>query len=207
MTKKGRPRKYPKEIAKEMYVKNRKEKYQSMTEDEKEHKRIIQRKWREKNKEKLNKQISDRHREKMKDPVYRAKKRNQKKVTEAKRLKREPFAFIGADLKKNANRRGFKAPHTNSQYREWFYEQSGKCHYCSNDVETINKFIKKVGIDKVFRRHQIDRKDSSGDYTLDNLVLACYCCNASKSNIISHKDFLEIAEDYIKTKIESVLSD
>ena len=203
MIKKGRPRKYQKEIAKEMYAKNRKEKYQSMTENEKEHKRITQRKWREKNKEKL----SNNRREKMKDPVYRAKKRDQRKIAKANRLKREPFAFIGEKLKYSANSRGFKAPHTNGEYKEWFYKQSGKCHYCNNDVETINKFIKKVGIDKVFRRHQIDRKDSFGDYTLDNLVLACYCCNASKSNIISHKDFLEIAEDYIKTKIESVLSD
>jgi hypothetical protein len=50
-----------------------------------------------------------------------------------------------------------------------------------------------------------DRIDSSKGYLLNNLTLACSICNTHKSDIISAKDFVEIAKTYIAPKIKKKL--
>ena len=55
-------------------------------------------------------------------------------------------------------------------------------------------------------RLHIERIDSSKGYLIDNLTLACSICNTHKSDIISDKDFKEIAKKYIIPKIKSELS-
>ncbi|MDC6479741.1 hypothetical protein PQY92_02535 [Candidatus Pelagibacter sp.] len=202
----GRPPKYPKEIRKEKYAEMARLRYKNLSDEEKNRRSELRKEYIKKNKKIITEKAKLSRKLKLKDPEYRKKRRQQIKETNRKRLIREPFAFMGEKLKYSANKRGFKAPHTNREYVEWFYKQKDECHYCGNSVEDINEFLKKIGIDKKFRRHQIDRKNSFGDYEFKNIILACYCCNASKSNIISHKDFLEIAHKYIKPKVKRILN-
>lgn len=202
----GRPRKYSKEEAKQKYIENARERLKNLSEKEKKRRKLLAKEWRKKNKTKLAASRSERRKKLLSTAEGRKKDRDSRKAHKKRRLEREPFAYIGEDLKDNARRRGLDAPLTNSQYRDWFYKQDNKCHYCKNDHETINNFINKIGVKKRFKRLQLERIDSSKGYYLNNMVLACYCCNASKSNIISHNDFLEIAEEFIMPKIKKTIN-
>jgi hypothetical protein len=201
----GRPPKYPKEIRKQKYAEMARIRWKNLSKKEKLRRLKLVKEYAVKNRKYLTEKAKLRRIERLKDPEFRKKRRQQIKETIRRRLIREPFAYLGEVIKTNANRRGIKAPHTNREYVEWFYRQKDKCHYCGNNLENINKFIKEIGINRNFKRLQIDRKDNSVGYTFENIVLACYCCNASKSHIISYKDFLEIAERYIKPKIKRIL--
>ena len=201
----GRPGKYPKEIRKEKYAEMARLRYKNLSKEEKERRAALRKEYVKKHRQHLNEKARLSRIKRLSDPDYRKKRRQAIKKTKQKRKSREPFAFLGEKIKSNANRRGFKAPHTNREYVEWFYKQKNQCHYCGNSVETINKFLKKIEVNKTFKRHQIDRKNSFGDYVFDNIVLACYCCNSSKNNIVPYSDFIEIAKKYIKPKIKLIL--
>ena len=113
---------------------------------------------------------------------------------------------MGEAIKSSAKKRGLIAPYTNTEYRDWFKSQEQVCSYCGSDVEKINKYLNKIGINKKFRRLAVDRKNSAQGYTYNNIVLACYVCNISKQAIFSHKDFLEIGKNFIRPKIKKILS-
>lgn len=134
----------------------------------------------------------------------KAKAREREKAYRKRVRKKEPFIFIGEDIADSARQRGFERPHKPKEYRDWFYATKKICHYCGSDHETINKYLKKIGIKKQFKRLSIDRLDSKKGYLISNIVLACYICNCSRSNIISAKDFKEIALKYIRPKIKKV---
>ena len=114
---------------------------------------------------------------------------------------------IGEKLKTNANRRKIAAPHKAAEYRDWYYNAEKKCHYCGYDNEIINTYLKQKGekLPVNSKRLQIERIDSAKGYLLNNITLACYICNTHKSDIISHKDFKEIAKEFIIPKIKKEL--
>ena len=181
----GRKKIYSKEELDEkrrVYQREYYTKYQSLPEV-KERRKLWRQEWVKKNREKI----------------------NLKKSILKKRLrKNDPIHFVGEDLKKSAKKRGLKAPLSNNEYREWFKSQKQVCGYCFSDVNTINKYLKKKGIQRSFRRLAVDRKDSHKGYLLDNIILACYLCNISKQSIFSHTDFVEIARKYIIPKLKSL---
>lgn len=165
-----------------VYQREYRKKYKSSPEA-KEHKNLIAQKWRDKNREKVNLQKS----------IH-------KKILR----KNDPIHFIGEGIKYSARKRGLEAPLTNTEYREWFKSQKQVCGYCSSDLTTINNYLKKIGIQKSFRRLSVDRKNSDKGYVLDNIILACYLCNISKQAIFSHSDFVEIAQKYIIPKLKGL---
>jgi len=68
-----------------------------------------------------------------------------------------------------------------------------RCHYCRIEEEKVIKvwgeFYKQ---DKRGYRLELDKKDSSKDYDLENCVLACAVCNCAKSNKLTHEEFLKV---------------
>tara|TARA_B100001057_G_scaffold421915_1_gene443133 strand:+ start:321 stop:875 length:555 start_codon:yes stop_codon:yes gene_type:complete len=165
-----------------VYQRKYHKKYRSSPEA-KERRHLTTQKWRAKNKEKLN---------------------LQKSIHKKRLRKNDSIHFVGEDLRKSAKKRGLEAPLTNTEYREWFKSQKQVCSYCSSDLTTINNYLKKIGIQRSFRRLSVDRKNSDKGYVLDNIILACYLCNISKQAIFSHSDFVEIAQKYIVPKIAKV---
>lgn len=142
--------------------------------------------------------------------IFRTKNKAQvnlkKSILRKKLRKQDSLHFVGEAIKSSAKKRGLIAPYTNTDYRDWFKSQEQVCSYCGSDVEKINKYLNKIGINKKFRRLAVDRKNSAQGYTYNNIVLACYLCNTSKQAIFSHKDFLEIGKNFIRPKIKKILS-
>ena len=194
---------------KEKYAAKAKEKYASLSEKEKEKKKFYGIKYRQKNKEKIKEKARERHKQRMLDPEYRKKRREAKKLSEKRKKIKNPISFLGDHIKDSARHRNIEAPHTPLEYRKWYEQQTKVCFFCDNNNETVIKYLEKVGekITVMQNRLQIDRIDSSKGYLLSNLALACSICNTHKSDIISAKDFKEIAQKYIAPKIKRYLKD
>lgn len=110
--------------------------------------------------------------------------------------------FIGKHIKRSARNRNLSNPHSAGDYKKWFKNQKQECYYCGHTLKTANNFLLKNNINKQDRNLSVDRLDSYKGYILKNMVLTCRLCNSSKSNIISSKDFLEIAKKYISPKLD-----
>ena len=129
--------------------------------------------------------------------------RKREKEYRKRRNLEDPTYFIGKHIKKSANNRKLDHPHTQGEYRKWFINQKQVCYFCGHSLKTANNFLIKNNINKIDKNLSVDRLDSKKGYLLNNIVLACRLCNSSKSNIISSKDFLEIAKKYIYPKLKN----
>ena len=192
---------------KKKYASKAKQKYLNLSEEEKELKRKLHKEYRQKNKEKLNQKRKAYHDLKMQDPEYRRKRREIKKRAKIKKKENNPISFLGDHIKDSARNRGIDAPHTPTEYRDWYLKQRKICYFCENTDQEIRNYLRLEG-EKITvnqNRLQIERIDSSKGYLLNNLTLACSICNTHKSDIISAEDFKEIAETYIAPKIKKKL--
>ena len=81
------------------------------------------------------------------------------------------------------------------EIRQLLYNKDGaKCHYCGIDE---GDFITVWGAFYGGRRGtilEVDRKDSSQGYNLNNCVLACAICNNAKSDKFTYKEFKKLGE-------------
>jgi hypothetical protein len=60
-------------------------------------------------------------------------------------------------------------------YEEWLgLVKDAACHYCHKAIESNGC--------------SLDRKDSEGHYSKDNVVPCCMPCNKMKSDVLSHED-------------------
>ncbi len=91
---------------------------------------------------------------------------------------------------------------TREEFIEWYISQLKICCYCDIKEEDILKF----GYYPKVRRLTIDRKDSNLSYDLDNIVLACQVCNATKSHVFTYEEMKEIGHKYVKPKWQNILS-
>jgi hypothetical protein len=195
------------EEQKKKYSEKAKLKYLELSDADKEIKKNYKREYRLKNREKINKKTRELKKIKLQDPEYRKKVREARKLAKKIRKKNDPISAIGKHIKDSARNRGIEAPHSPLEYKNWYIEQIKVCHFCGNTNETIKNYLEldgeKVTVNQ--NRLQIDRIDSSKGYLLNNLTLACSICNTHKSDIISAKDFEEIAKTYIAPKIKKKL--
>lgn len=74
-------------------------------------------------------------------------------------------------------------------------EKSLFCCYCGIPEELLVSHQ-----DKKKRMLTIDRKDSNRGYCLDNICLACFRCNNSKSDFFTHKEWEIVANQFIKPR-------
>ena len=63
-----------------------------------------------------------------------------------------------------------------------------QCHYCTDSIRWSQHGLRECG-----SSHHMDRKDHSGDYTLDNVVVACSRCNYNRGSehceSLSHRGY------------------
>lgn len=72
----------------------------------------------------------------------------------------------------------------------WYDNQVKVCHYCGCSLDT--QILDRAN------RFEIDRKDSTKGYTIDNIVLACSRCNIAKFDYWSYKEFKKYLGPAIK---------
>jgi hypothetical protein len=99
----------------------------------------------------------------------------------------EWYRRIKETNKSHARRSGIYFDITSAQIKELYHQHGSHCCYCKMSAkESMQKF----GI-----RLTVDRKDSSGGYTKDNVCLACLRCNTIKGSCISYDQMKRIAHD------------
>jgi 5-methylcytosine-specific restriction endonuclease McrA len=76
-------------------------------------------------------------------------------------------------LLNGARKRGVECTITEEEYEKLV--ESGKCFYCRRPLGSSG--------------HRLDRKDSNGDYTVENCVPCCWTCNRAKGASISFENF------------------
>jgi hypothetical protein len=70
------------------------------------------------------------------------------------------------------------------------------CHYCNENI-----MWKEHGVKGQTHGYQLDRKDNSIGYTMENCVVCCKSCNRIKGNKFTHTEMLKIGP-FIKTIID-----
>lgn len=83
-----------------------------------------------------------------------------------------------AKLKCEAKSRGIQVHFGLKEYADKFYQKP--CCYCGAASSPYG--------------HGVDRKDSSGDYTLDNCTPCCGECNVIKNDLITYEEMLAVAK-------------
>ncbi len=122
-----------------------------------------------------------RDRKKVLENAKRYREKNPEKIREYKKLwRKKNYSKAKYSSKKATCKKlgvGFNIPVL--EFVNWYDSQPDKCHYCGNSFR--GKWDT-----------QIDRKNPSDGYTLDNIVLACSLCNRTKSNVFTHDEWSEI---------------
>ena len=75
---------------------------------------------------------------------------------------------------------------TKPEFIEWYTKKEKICYYCGLKERKI--------------RLQIERKDNTKFYSLDNMELACKECNSVKGSILSEKEMLIIGDLIMKKR-------
>lgn len=93
-----------------------------------------------------------------------------------------------------------------ASFLEWLKEQPSRCHYCNLDLNEVELALGVLGIARVPKRLQVDRKNSAKGYAIGNIVLACPICNYHKSSFFSYEDFRTIAKDVLAPKLQKLVA-
>lgn len=117
---------------------------------------------------------------------------------EEKRLK-STYSNKKQSLKKHPPVRGEYWSY--EEFKEWYLKQYSKepiCYYCGIPERYIKKIywdIKGTKRPPTRTRLELDRLDPFGNYNAQNVVLACFNCNNSKSDIFSDEEFKAIGHE------------
>lgn len=99
---------------------------------------------------------------------------------------------IYAHLLAGAKKRRITLNFGKEEFSKWWVKQNKRCYYCNRTLKEIKEcediFAKR------FKRLTIDRKDNTKPYILENMILACYRCNAIKSDFFTEKEALKIGK-------------
>jgi len=87
---------------------------------------------------------------------------------------------------------------TREEFIAWYNSQEKICHYCGLTEKEAKKYI--TFCSGRFGRLTIDCKDNDLGYTVGNLVLACYKCNITKNDMLTHDEMMYVGQNFIKPK-------
>jgi len=106
------------------------------------------------------------------------------------------MALSASLFSEGKNRKRPMTPKEKEDLRGQLYARDGHdCHYCNIPEDTVLMAWKQIyGQDKRGRRLEIDRKDNSKEYSLDNCVLACAPCNIAKGSLFTYKEFEKVGK-------------
>ena len=102
------------------------------------------------------------------------------KITAIKISKR-PFESLFNHLLYNCKRYKKETDLTYEDFIEFTKEV--ECCYCKSKIEWFENSLCKNGY-----KYNLDRKDSSIGYLKENIVVCCWKCNKSKSNILTYEE-------------------
>jgi len=80
------------------------------------------------------------------------------------------------------------------EFIKWFKSQDFLCHYCGQSLS--------VNGERQMNTMTFDRKNNDGPYSMENIALACWRCNAVKGRWFNEEEMLEIGEKYLWGKVE-----
>lgn len=83
------------------------------------------------------------------------------------------------------------------EFIQWYNDKDKVCCYCGISEDRLASQSWKN-----MRKMTIDRKNNSLGYTLDNIELACYRCNNIKGAVFTYDEFIKIANDCFKQRLE-----
>lgn len=83
-----------------------------------------------------------------------------------------------------------------NEFNIWLENQKRSCHYCG-----IEEFQLSSNNDKKQKMLTIDRKNNAVGYVPNNMCLACFRCNNSKSNFFKESEWKEICEKFVKPRL------
>lgn len=89
---------------------------------------------------------------------------------------------------------------TANEFNSWYESEPKQCFYCDIPLDLLslnNHYTNHRDSHNLFT---IDRKECGGDYSLENIVLACPLCNLIKSNFFSADTMRELAQRYVKPR-------
>jgi len=103
-----------------------------------------------------------------------------KEVRKSKRISKNHLEITAIILgyKRHAERRGFDWMLTRDEVEKVIRQD---CFYCKSEPNNVKKTKNSIG--DGFSYSGIDRKDSSENYTLKNIVPCCKVCNYAKSDM------------------------
>ena len=93
------------------------------------------------------------------------------------------------------NGRGHKLTISKKEFTDWYNSQEKICFYCKRTHKEAQSDI----LNRKINRLTIDRIDNNRGYEKDNIVLACYRCNAIKNNYFTQDEMMKIG-DIIRAK-------
>jgi 5-methylcytosine-specific restriction endonuclease McrA len=99
--------------------------------------------------------------------------------------RRRPYESHYNSLIYTAKRRGQDISITYEDYVT--FSNTKTCHYCGIGI------LWKAVADQKTNRSNLDRKENSIGYTLDNCVVCCYDCNVAKGAHFTYDEFMLLA--------------
>ena len=73
------------------------------------------------------------------------------------------------------------------------FTEIDNCYYCNNKITWHKKSVSK-NKHGMYMRYNLDRKDSSKNYTKDNCVVCCPKCNKAKMDNFNDEEFIQIVK-------------
>ncbi|RLA75490.1 MAG: hypothetical protein DRG11_00750 [Epsilonproteobacteria bacterium] len=109
------------------------------------------------------------------------------------------------------------------RFYNWYVGQKQECGYCGITQQELYRLFDKdpnkrilpyLEKDRIYTKApkrsfgtlEIERLDSSSNYTEKNLILACPLCNNAKSNLIDEKSWKELFVPVMQTYYKSLLN-
>ena len=102
--------------------------------------------------------------------------------------RKKPYMWLYNVLKKSAIKRFGVCQITYDDYVSLI--KNTKCHYCGTVVILPQPHKTQDGPEN----YSLDRKDNSRGYELDNVVVSCFPCNESKSNLYTYDEWKIMTE-------------
>lgn len=92
------------------------------------------------------------------------------------------------------NKRSPSVQFSGEEFLEWSRTRERKCRYCNLPDSEVRNIGMKTQVGLNLETLGIDRIDSEGDYSLDNIDFCCFGCNKIKGDVFSDQEMREIGK-------------
>lgn len=106
---------------------------------------------------------------------------------------------VYTNLLRSAKKRGLDICQRQS-FVVWHNSIKKTCAYCDIPVELVNKFDPLLPGGRPNQRLTVDRIDPKVGYVMGNMTLACFRCNATKSDFFNSSEMRILAQQFIKPR-------